>query len=257
MFSKNQKRNNLRKQNGQALLEGAASFTMITACVIGGILLILGVYFSVFYKSKLSYAVVEGAKIGSQKGYFLGAKRQDYSSVQQQTDVVNAVNNALIAQGLRQAKPGNIIVTSTTISDVQGVKVSLKHDDLGIVSGGLLPSNITLSETAFFPYENDKPTAILGLSIGGTGAVKDGQGLFVPMYGGGSIAPGNEAVVAAGGGQGPVPTGNFPYWKVAFLGEKVPAYSLGVTNYNDPSKLVALSRVERFGVEQEFNGKKK
>lgn len=245
-----------RTQSGQGLVEGTIGVSLITAIVVAGTLLILGAGTAIYYKFKLAVAASVGAKYGGQGASFLGAKRKNYSDSQLAIDVRNAVNAALIGQGLPAAKSENITAKGTTKNGIEGMEVTVTEGGLEIISGGLLPSAITLTETAFYPYENNKPTAILGLSIGGTGAVKDGQGLFIPMYGGGSIAPGNEAVVSAGGGQGPVPTGKFPYWKVAVVGEKVPGYSVGATDYNDPSKLINTSRVEQFGTPQAFGAKK-
>lgn len=233
------------RQRGQALVEGAVSLVLIVALMIGGILLVLGSYFALSYKTKLAYVVAEGAKAGTDTGYFLGARRKDYSEAQMLINARNKVNTALIAFGLSAARPGNLVASVVTRNGVRGTQISLRHDQLGVISGGLLPSNIILTEQAFYPYRNVTPTAILEMSIGGTSARPEGQGLFLPMYGGGAAGQFNP-LSDPRTTQGPIPQGTFKTWKVAFVGERILALS------SPSGTTIPLSRVEKYGAKTRF-----
>ncbi|MBY0359344.1 MAG: hypothetical protein K2W82_15185 [Candidatus Obscuribacterales bacterium] len=243
------------RRRGQALVEGAVSLVIIVALMIGGILVILGSYFALTYKTKLAYAVAEGAKASTNYGYFLGAKRKDYSDAQLVMMARDKVNNALVAFGLSAAKPGNLAIAMVTRNGVEGVQVDLKHDQLGVISGGLLPANITLSERAFYPLRNVTPTAVLGMSIGGTSDFPNGQGLFLPMYGGGAVGRGNPNGTST---QGPVPSGTFRTWKIAITGEIIPpinwADNPSVLD-SPPTNVPAISRTEKYGTKESLTPK--
>lgn len=228
-----------RSKRGQALIEGAASLMLITIVIVSGVLLIIGSGLAVYYKSKLALAAAAGAQYAGQGAYFLGARRNDYSDDQLQADVTNAVNAVLTGEGLPAARAGNVVARSTTRNGIAGMEVRVEEGGLEIISGGLLPATITLSESAFYPYANDKPTAILEMSVGGTSVRPEGQGLFLPMYGGGAIGQFNPNGLQS---QGPVPLGEFPTWKIAVVGEEIPALSSG-----DPRKTIPASRVEKYG----------
>lgn len=210
--------NSRQRSSGQALVEGTVALVMIAGIVIGGTLLVIGCGLGVYYKTKLAFAAETGARYGGQGAYWLGAKRKGYDDKQLTTDVTNSVNATLIGLGLPMAKDGKITAKSVTVNGIEGMQVTVEEGGLQIISGGLLPPSITLSETAFYPYGNDKPTALLGLSVGGTTAYPDGQGLFLPMYGGGALGQFNTKGTAT---QGPRPSGSLPYWKVAVIGEVV------------------------------------
>ncbi|MBY0359343.1 MAG: hypothetical protein K2W82_15180 [Candidatus Obscuribacterales bacterium] len=246
-----------RSKRGQALVEGAASAVVLSLIIVGGVLLVIGSGLAVYYKSKLALAAAAGAQYGAQGQYFLGARRSDYMNDQLQADVTSAVNAVLTGEGLPAARGGNIRASSVTRNGVAGMEVMVQESGLEIISGGFLPTTINLTETAFYPYSNDKPTALLEMSIGGTGADKQfrnqgGQGLYLPMYGGGAAGRFNPNGTAT---QGPVPLGEFPTWKVAVSGEEVPGISLRKERPDlyppgVPLNTIPLSRVEKYGVKE-------
>lgn len=205
-----------RNKNGQAIIEGTVALVLITAAVVAGTLLIIGSGLAVYYKAKISYAAGVGAKHGAQGKRWLGATRPNYSNSKLNTEVTNAVNACLMGMGLPAAKAGHITATETTINNIQGLQVTVQEDGLGIISGGLLPSTISLSETAFYAYDNDRPLGVLGLTLGATGAVPGypngiGQGLYIPVYGAGSYTGGQN--------MSGYPSGSFPYWAAGIIRE--------------------------------------
>ncbi|MBY0358752.1 MAG: hypothetical protein K2W82_12180 [Candidatus Obscuribacterales bacterium] len=203
-----------RTASGQGLIEGTVSLAMITAMVVAGTLLIIGTGLAVYYKSKIAYAAGVGAKYGAQGKRWLGAVRPGYTNDRLTADVTNAVNAALIGLGMPAARQGRITATETTINNVSGLQVSVQEDGLEIISGGLLPPVISLTETAFYAYDNDKPLGVLGLTIGASGPVAGapnglGQGLYIPVYGAGSYTGGQNL--------SSYPSGQFPYWAAGII----------------------------------------
>lgn len=226
-----------RDQRGQALIEGAVSLVLITMLVVGGTLLIIGTGLAIYYKAKLAYAAQIGAKTGGEGKYWLGAPRPNYSNTRMLTDVRNAVNAALIGLGLPRAADGKIDARETTVNGVHGVQVSVEESGLEIISGGLLPPTLTMTETAFYPYSINDPIGVLGLSVEGVGSAQNGIGMFIPVYGGGE----NSGVIGHTGI--PNPPGGVDYWKIGI--QRDVSTNTGISKYGGLEERKVLQGPQR------------
>jgi hypothetical protein len=172
-----------RNASGQALAEGCAALILVTMIIVGGVVLILGAGTAIYYKIKIAMVVDNAARFGTQGKFFLGAIRPDFSSAKLKADVVTVVQNSCAKMGLPVPDAEDVEVDSSATDSAghQYVSVTLHESGLPLISGGILPKSMTVSDTAVATMESSlPPPAVLGLTLG---ASPDGTGYYIPIYG--------------------------------------------------------------------------
>ena len=84
-----------RNSHGQALAEGAAALILLTAIIVGGVLLILGTGTLAYYKIKLATVTSAVAKVAVDGRYWLGAQRPDFNATTVQNNATTLATDLL------------------------------------------------------------------------------------------------------------------------------------------------------------------
>lgn len=173
-----------RSKRGSVIAEGAAALVLISGLITGGILLLTGAGSVFYYKTKLAHAAEAGARYGTETGEWLGAPRPNYTDATLRSDVTSVVNATLTQMGLPQAT--KIDVTRATVSGKRYLRVKVSVANLRILSGGILPSQVSLDDTAASAFSDAQPPGVMGLTVGQS---PNGRGFYIPIYGpGGGFA---------------------------------------------------------------------
>ncbi len=209
-----------RKQAGAALAEGVASLALITSIVIGGVLLIVSSGLMMLYHMKVQSAAQVGANAALSNSEWSGALRSPSTttngpvSAAVKANVMAAVNTALQSMGIAPVVdiPTPTVATPAgTNTHVYTVKVSCSS--LPLISGGILPESLGVTETATSASSSQSPLSLAWMyfnpptgipgwpASGGTAG-----GVMVPVYMEGA-APGP-----------PLPSGSFPYYTINVAG---------------------------------------
>lgn len=166
-----------RSNRGQALTEGVGALALITALSVGVVLLILGTGTLAFYKIKIAAVTDAAAKVAVDDRFWLGAQRPNYDPSAAASHAAATANTMLGQLGLPPA-------ASFTFDDssIPGfVKITITVNALRIVSGGILPGLVSMTDTAIEPYILQLPIATATLNY--TDAThKRIIGLDVPAY---------------------------------------------------------------------------
>ena len=159
-----------RPGRGAALTEGAAALLIIVPAAIGGLLLLSGSGMALYYKMKVSYAAMEGARYATQTSEWLGAPRPGWSD----NMVTTVVNTSLRKMGLPD---GHVVTKKEIIGGTRYYSVTVTVNGLRNIGLGSMPS---ISDTATSPFSVTSAPATLGLTFGDSGSV------VLPCYGHGS-----------------------------------------------------------------------
>jgi hypothetical protein len=186
-----------RSRRGAVLIEGAAVMIMLAALTVGAVALIGSTALASYYKEKIFLAAQTAANYASSRAQFLGADRPNYNAKRAKSETIEVANTVLTKMGLPRAS--RIDVDDSVIAGRRYLTVTINEDGLSIISGGILPSAISLRETASVAFEDNSPVGVLGITIGES---PNGSGFYIPVYGAGR------------GTNGPTsyPRGRFPYW---------------------------------------------
>ncbi len=194
-----------RNYHGQALAEGAAALILLTAIIVGGVLLILGTGTLAYYKIKLAAVTSAAAKVAVDGRYWLGAQRPDYNEATVKADVTSTVQDLLGRIGLPAA---SAVVNVDFATDPKAVIVKLTVSALPIISGGILPNIVTLQDTEAEPYITGRPIGWCAVRYNGpaiAGPPGSQAALYLPCYGANDPSLGPYA--------SPEGNGHFPYWQ--------------------------------------------
>ncbi len=174
-----------RNSHGQALAEGAAALILLTAIIVGGVLLILGTGTLAYYKIKLATVTSAVAKVAVDGRYWLGAQRPDFNATTVQNNATTLATDLLGKAGFPSQVISSATVTVDFASDPNAAIVTIAVSYLPIVSGGILPSVASMQDTEAEPYILNRPIGVLRAGYqnmsGGTSDVV--AGVNVPCYG--------------------------------------------------------------------------
>lgn len=189
-----------RSARGQALAEGAVALVLISMLAIVSVLLLVGTALAVYYKLKLA-CVAESAAVSAVEGrYWLGAQKPYplYDPVQVESRTVDLAKSMAEKLGL-----GSAPKVTVDQSSIKLASVSVTAEGLPLLSGGMLPSSLAMSDTAVRPYIQRHPIGVGGLTLDIVNLNSVGKGIYFPVYG---ATPGTA-------GPSSCPTANFPYWQ--------------------------------------------
>lgn len=189
-----------RTARGQALAEGAAALIFITMLAVVSILFLIGTATLVYYKLKLAYVTDTAAVTAVQGRYWLGAQYPYplYNPVDVEKRTTDQAKSMMQQLGIGSSPEVAVDQSSFRIATI-----NIDAGGLKLMSGGVLPSSMTLKDIAARPYIQRHPIGVFGLTFNVTGVPNSGKGVYYPSYG------------AASGNSGPssFPTVNFPYWQ--------------------------------------------
>ena len=90
----------VRRQDGQALAEGAAALVVITSVVVLLIMFMVNLYNVISCRTMLEVVASEAAKVYEGNEYFLGMQRQDFSTTSASTSASNVATALATELGL-------------------------------------------------------------------------------------------------------------------------------------------------------------
>ncbi|MBY0552335.1 MAG: hypothetical protein K2W95_33960 [Candidatus Obscuribacterales bacterium] len=156
-----------RHQHGQASLECVAVIFVMTMLVVGALLLLVNTSLLGSYNYRLNAIAADGARQFTAGMWFLGMKRRNFDlngsvaashgaparlSEGAIGDVRTLITEEVKAMGWTQATVSNLKVEPHTETvaghEVTIVKVDFDVSNIEILSGGILPTTVTLHATA-------------------------------------------------------------------------------------------------------------
>jgi hypothetical protein len=158
-------RNKHRKNKGAALVEGVVSLAMVIGGVILGVLLLVNVGVSMYYKQKLGIVSNHAAQF---------AATQDPGDPNLQFNTLMKARAIATAMGL---PPVNI--TTIDLSNPDFVTVTVNMSGVLIGKGDVIPSAVNISDTAS-ASKSASPIGyfVFGINMG----VNSGRRGWVPIY---------------------------------------------------------------------------
>jgi hypothetical protein len=160
-----------RKSTGSGIVEGAVGLWLVVLGAVGATLLLANVGMAAYYKTKVGFVADECARYAANQARWNCGYPYYVSSSKTQQEVTALANKMLSGMGLPTA---NSVDVQTT-SDVVTVKLEV-HGMKLVGNGTMLPSLISMNETAVASLTDSEPPAILGLSV-------NGQQVLIPCYG--------------------------------------------------------------------------
>lgn len=194
-----------KRRCGSALVETAAGLVILSALIIGGLMLLIDGASMFYVKIKLATAAQTGANFAIDASEWLGAPRPNVTQEAVTADVKSVVGTSLREMGLGPAD--EVEVSNFTDNGKRFCKVTIKSGAIGLMTNGLLPGSVNLSETACVAFGNRSPVGVLGLTIGQS---PNGRGVIIPIY-----AATNMPVDAPN----TFPAGRFPYYAAGVQAE--------------------------------------